>query len=112
MSGHESTKPQKRSHFGGHFISCFRVFVASAIIAGFAAPALAGDRYALLVTGAGGGSQYALKYRAWRQAFQDLLVQRLGYAQDHIVSLAEEQGPGVKSATRDNVRAALIDVRR
>jgi hypothetical protein len=86
--------------------------MAALLLLGAATPASAGDRYALLVTGAGGGPSYALKYRAWRQAFQDLLVHRLGYAQDHIVSLAEEPDPGVKSATRDNVRAALIDFRR
>jgi hypothetical protein len=29
-------------------------------------PAIAGDRFALLVTGASGGQEYALRYDVWR----------------------------------------------
>ena len=77
-----------------------------------AAPAFAGDRYALVVTGATGGSQYGQKYREWRRSLASTLRDRLHYPGDHVVVLGEELEVGVIPATRENVRAALDDIRR
>lgn len=73
---------------------------------------LAGDRYALIVTGASGGPQDAQKYQAWRKSFVTTLREKFGYADDHLIILAEEKEAGVRSATRANVRAALGELRR
>jgi hypothetical protein len=75
-------------------------------------PAFAADRYALLITGATGGEEYALKYRTWQSSLATLLRLRFGYPEDHIVTLAEEERQGVKRSTRDNVRAALADLQK
>ena len=75
-------------------------------------PAVAGERYAMIVTGASGGAQYAKKYEAWRASLITTLRDRFGYPQDHIVLLADEEAPGIRRSTRENVRAALADLRR
>lgn len=72
----------------------------------------AADRYALVVTGASGGAQYAEKYDEWRNAFVQLLQGPLGYKEDHVLLLAEEDFAGAKKATRENVRAAMADIRQ
>jgi hypothetical protein len=72
----------------------------------------AGERYALIVTGASGGPQYAKKYQAWRESLIATLRDRLGYPQDHLVLLADEEASGIRRSTRENVRAALADLRR
>jgi hypothetical protein len=72
---------------------------------------LAGDRYALIVTGAAGGRQYAERYAAWRTAFVATLQNRFDYPADRIILLTDDEAPGVRRATRDNVRAALASIR-
>lgn len=87
------------------------VFVAWLLLVAAASPALAGDRYALIVSGASGGPQYAEKYKAWRTAFVTTLRERFAYPADHVLVLAENEA-GIKSPTRENVRAAFDDLRR
>jgi hypothetical protein len=73
-----------------------------------AAPCVtAAERYAVVITGASGGPQYARKYDAWRNAFVKTLTESLGYPADHVFVLAEEAAGDVKAATRENVRATL-----
>src|SRR5262245_9733961 len=71
----------------------------------------AGDRFALVVTGASAGQPYAQKYDAWRTAFVSLFREKFGYPDDHLMVLAEE-GAGTRRPTRENVRAALGELRR
>jgi hypothetical protein len=75
------------------------------------ASAFAGDRYALVITGASGGDAYAQKYTAWRVAFTATLRDKFHYAPDRIIVLGENEGDGVQKATREHVRRALSDVR-
>ena len=87
-----------------------------ACLAGFAflvAPssAWAGDRYALVVTGASGGDAYALKYAKWRASFVETLRSKFHYDPRRLIVLAEGGGDGVPQATRQNVRAAVADLR-
>jgi hypothetical protein len=81
--------------------------------------AAAGERYALIVTGASGGDAYAQKYAKWRASFVDTLRGKFHYDPQRLFVLAETaagqsagQADGVKEATRDNVRAALADLRK
>lgn len=79
-----------------------------------AGPAFAaGDRYALVVSGASGGDAYAEKYDAWRQSFVKTLREKFAYPDDHIVVLAEkaDAASGVGQATRQSVERALADFR-
>src|SRR4029077_19428599 len=73
--------------------------------------AAASERYALVVTGASGGPQYAQQYDAWRKSFVTFLRDSWNYPDDHVFVLAETESDGVAQATRDNVRRALAEIR-
>jgi hypothetical protein len=75
------------------------------------ASAYAGDRYALVVTGAPGGDQYAEKYERWRTSFASTLKDKFGYAPERTLMLSGVEGPGVQKSTRENVRKAFGDLR-
>ena len=82
------------------------------LVCGLAVSAGAGERYALVVTGASGGPQYAQQYDAWRKSFVNTLLEKFNYPADHVFVLAEAEADGVMQATRENVRRALGDIRR
>ena len=73
--------------------------------------ATAGERYALIVTGASGGDAYAQKYAKWRTSFVDTLSGKFHYDPQRLFVLAETAGEGMKPATRENVRAVLTALR-
>ena len=84
-----------------------------------ASNAAAGDRFALVVTGASGGDVYAQKYAKWRVSFVDTLRVKFHYDRQRVIVLAESPRPGsgqaedgVQEATRANVRGALADLRK
>jgi len=72
--------------------------------------ALAGERYAVIVTGASGGASYAEKYQKWRTAFVSILKDSFSYPEDHVVALGEDE-TGRRRSTRENVKAALVEIR-
>ncbi|HMB78988.1 MAG TPA: hypothetical protein VKI43_02930 [Vicinamibacterales bacterium] len=78
----------------------------------WASAAAAGDRYALVVTGASGGDVYAQKYTKWRVAFVDTLRGKFHYDPQRLLVLAEGESAGVQKATRENVRSAFADLRK
>ena len=76
----------------------------TALVLMCASVAAAADRYAVVITGASGGSAYAEKYTTWRTALVTLLKQKLDYSDDRLFVLAENESPNVLKATRENVR--------
>jgi hypothetical protein len=87
-----------------------------ACVAGFAflglpCSARAGDRYALVVTGASGGDAYAQKYTTWRVSFVETLRGNFHYEPQRLIVLAESESVGVRKATRENVRSACANLR-
>ncbi|MDR1989488.1 MAG: hypothetical protein LBQ09_04575 [Acidobacteriaceae bacterium] len=76
-----------------------------------AAPVSAADRYALVITGASGGSPYKERYDAWRETLVKTFEQTFHYPADHIVVLAEEASETIRQATRENVRAVVGELR-
>lgn len=85
---------------------------------GVAGPAVAGDRYALVITGASGGAAYAQKYDKWRVSFVTTLREKFGYPADHVTVLTEAgvfengSGAGALRATRADVRQVLGNLGR
>ena len=101
-----------------------------------ASSAAAGERYALIVTGASGGDAYAQKYAKWRASFVDTLRGKFHYEPQRLIVLADvasrlgsgqalrpsagqalrpgsgQADEGALPATRENVRAALVDLRK
>lgn len=83
---------------------------ASTVVALLASPALAADRYALVVTGASGDRVYMQRFDAWRSAFVQVLIDSLGYPADRVTVLTEHAGPGSRTATAPEVRSALAAI--
>jgi len=77
-----------------------------------ARPALAGERYALVVTGASGGEPYAGTYAAWRVSLVSTLRETFGYTRDRLFVLAEEESDGVRKASRDEVQRVFGELAR
>lgn len=79
-----------------------------------AGSAHAGDRFAVVITGASGGETYAKKYQAWRTAFVGILRAKFNYTSDHIFVLAEETPPADSSlpATRESVKRVLTGLQK
>lgn len=84
-----------------------RVVALGSIILAAATHVAAADRYALIVSGASGGSQYAQRYDAWRDALLTILRDQFGYPSDHVHVLSDSPSPGTRRSTRDNVRASI-----
>ena len=64
-----------------------------------ASSAVAGERYALIVTGASAGEPYTAKYAKWRDSLLSTLRERFGYTQDRLFVLSEEESNGARKAT-------------
>ena len=92
-----------------HAVPAVLALAAGALLC--AAPAH-GDQFALVVSGAPGGPEYAETYTAWRQALVDTLRGQPGFRDDHLFVLAETPGPGVGRASRDGVQAAVESLRQ
>ena len=75
----------------------------SIVVCLWAARCLAGDNYALIVSGASAGPPYSEKYDGWRTTLTKTLKSTFGYPDDHVLSLAE--------ASRDRIQQALRDLR-
>jgi hypothetical protein len=106
------TVPRKRAIVGIlHF--CVPAFLHFCMFLMIPSAASAGDRYALIISGASGGPRYAQRYQALRKSLVATLGQKFGYADNHLIILAEApEAGGVRSATRENVRAALGELRQ
>jgi hypothetical protein len=76
------------------------------------AHARAADKYALLITGATGGEQYARQFETWRVMFLSTLRETWAYPDDHIVMLAEQASKNVGQATQQNVRTAVASLKK
>jgi len=85
--------------------------VAALIVAG-ATTAAAGDRFAVVITGASGGEVYAKKYAQVRTAFVATLRDTFGYQVDHLFILAEQEDKTVQKATREAVQRVFGDLRK
>src|SRR5688572_2431786 len=88
-----------------------RSLMALAGVAAFAGSAQAADRFAVIVSGASGGPQYAERYESWRTTLATMLRDTFGYPPDHVVVLSGEAA-GTGRSTGENVRASLDAVRR
>jgi hypothetical protein len=108
MERHDVLPPRSPSQRCSAFSTCSAVVCFLLL----ASVAHAADRYAVVITGASGGSAYAQKYNSWRTALVTLLKQKLNYPDDRLFVLAESEGQNVANATRENVRRLFDTLRR
>jgi hypothetical protein len=73
--------------------------------------ASAQERYALIVSGATGGEEYAKQYREWTAALTVALAERLEFEPSHVTLLSETDMPEAV-ATAANVRRAITAIAR
>lgn len=89
-----------------------RTATAVALLSLLSATASAGERFAVVVTGATGGDAYAQKYQNIRTEFLRILRETFAYKSDHVIVLAEGEGAEIETATRENVQRAFGDLRK
>jgi hypothetical protein len=89
-------------------VACVRGALAALLLA---TPAAAGERYALIVSGASGGEKYAAQHQKWREDLTAALRNTYVFSEANVVTLAEGSADASK-ATADNVRKLLGDLRR
>lgn len=83
-----------------------RHWAAAFALAACASTAAAENRFALVVTGAPGGDQYAAAFKTWEQQAGTALKQ-LGFPDDHVTLLSGINGAPERASTRDHVTEAI-----
>jgi hypothetical protein len=76
-----------------------------------ASPASAGERYAVIVSGASGGAKYAKQQETWRATLASTLSTNFAFVDGNVVVL-DEQSSGTSKSTAENVRRLFTDLRR
>ena len=76
-----------------------------------ATPSAAGERYAVVVSGASGGEKYAAQHQQWREDLTAALRNTYVFSEANVVTMAEG-GADASKATAENVRKLLGDLRR
>jgi len=91
----------------------WRPLVLVLVLTLLAAPgtALAGERYAVIVSGASGGAKYAAQQQTWRDELAIAFKDRFIFPEANVVTLSE-QSTGTAKSTADNVRRLFGDLRR
>jgi hypothetical protein len=88
------------------------VAAAAALSVCLPAAAHGEDYFALVVSGASGGAEYAERLERWQSALVAGLRDQPGFRDGHLRVLAEKPGPGVGRASREGVRDAIAQFRR
>ena len=73
--------------------------------------ALAGERYAVIVSGASGGPKYAAQQQTWGDELATAFKDRFLFPESNVVTLSE-QGTRTAKSTAENVRRLFGDLRR
>jgi len=76
-----------------------------------ASPAIAGERYAVIISGAAGGEKYAAQQRKWRAGLAVALKTAFTFDEAN-VAVFDEESLGSSQATADNLRKLFSDLRR
>jgi hypothetical protein len=85
--------------------------LAATMLAANPAAGFAQQRYALIVSGATGGDEYAAQYAAWTDTFRRTLTEHLGLDPARVTVLSESDAPEA-AATAANVRKAIAAIRQ
>ena len=87
------------------------VFVAFVLFVPYARAAFSQERYAVIVSGATGGPEYAAQYMAWTDTLNRIFTARFKLNPANVVVLAEGDNPATAS-TGDNVRKSIQRVQQ
>lgn len=81
--------------------------VLAGLLGGGAVPARAGERYALIVSGASGDEKYAQAYDKWRTQLSKLLTGKFGFDAARVIVLSETSPQPGQTATAENLRRTV-----
>jgi len=84
-----------------------RLLISAIVFVSAAVSTSAQQRFALIVSGASGGSPYAERYDSWRGALVSSLRSDLHFQEEDLFVLAETPGPRVGRASREGVRQVI-----
>ena len=90
----------------------FRFVFAVLTILAISSPAIAEQRYAIVLSGASGGPKYAEQMAEWRSGIRSALVDRYGFAPDNVRIFVDETVKTGEQGSAQNVRTALAAVRK
>ena len=76
-----------------------------------ASPALAGERYAIVVSGASGGEKYSVQQQKWRTDLVNALKTTLAFPEANVLVFSEQSADSLKS-TAENLRRLFGDLRQ
>lgn len=88
-----------------------RVVLLALVALGCLPAEAAAERYALLVSGATGGPEYAQQYTQWTAELSAVLVDRMMFDRERIIALSETDDDQSR-ATAANVRQTLASLQR
>ena len=89
-----------------------RLVLPTIVICFLAIPQLcAAERYALIVSGASGGTEYAKQYGKWSADLRAVLQEQMKFDGRNVTVLSDADDPALR-ATAANVRAAFDNLRR
>jgi hypothetical protein len=71
----------------------------------------AGERYAIVISGASGGEKYAAQQQKWRGELASALKTTLGFPESNVLVFSEENSDSLRS-TAGNVSRVFADLRR
>jgi hypothetical protein len=89
-----------------------RVLMASVVALLLTSSASAEQRYAVLLSGASGGPEYAARLAEWRSALRTALVDRYGFPAENVRVLVDETEKTGERGTAANVKAVFADLRK
>lgn len=88
-----------------------RALLLVALLLAAPGAAQAQQRFALVISGATGGDEYAAQYTAWTDGFARTLVDTLRFASTDVIVLSETEDRAAAS-TADNVKRVLGSIRQ
>lgn len=94
----------------GHALIRGRLAGLVLLLWAIAAPAWPGERFAVVISGASGGSKYAGSYAEWRTTLATALTDKRGLKSENLIVLSEDAALVQERSTRENVKRSLSSV--
>lgn len=85
--------------------------LAACLLVLIGVPAWAGERYALVISGASGGEKYAQTYEQWRTRLVATLTEKFGMDPARVTVLTDAAQPASRTSTAENVRRVLASLK-
>src|SRR5690349_6294776 len=65
------------------------------------------NKYAVIITGIGGEEEYLTRFSKWTADLHTALVERLGFAENHLIALTEKPAENEQPCSADTVRGSF-----